>query len=470
MKKLFAILMALVVLCFTQCKPTPNGGDDETRTVKISCVIPLNNSRSDFSNLMDGGLVNWSNGTERVYLAIPGANHQIIELTSVAEGNPSLLEFTGEAAEGLVTAGSQYDIWYFGHSQQTYDPYVTAVTNGSKIESIEGSIAKQSGSLSNLGYYHIAKTTVKAVSDNGNVRLNLTGVLTNQIAVALMDLTNVDKIYGDAIVGTEYTLAYNGSNYALSVTQDADAEIDVDKRGGISYIVLFPNANKNSKLKYNQIVSTYEYTFTKAIEANKIYYRYAADGFTPEALRWAKMAEEGSVDLGLSVKWATCNVGAESPEEGGDFYAWAEVETKESYSSNTSPYINVGGVPEYSGNSTYDAATAKWGGTWRTPTQAELDELMTKCTWIWTSQNGINGALVTGPSGKSIFLPAAGYMNGKALTNDNKNGIYWSSTPVNNNKTSAYTVTIKASNGVINKTLGTNAYVYGNSIRPVCNK
>ena len=99
MKKLYAILMCLMLLAFTQCKPEPEGGNegDDTRKVKVSCVIALNNgSRSDFSNLMNGK-INWSDGRECVYVAIHGDNPQIIELESWADGNPSKLEFTGEA-------------------------------------------------------------------------------------------------------------------------------------------------------------------------------------------------------------------------------------------------------------------------------------------------------------------------------------------------------------------------------------
>lgn len=462
MKKLFAVLMALMVLCFTQCKPVPEGGDDEVRMVKISCTIPLNNgNRSDFTNLMSDGLVNWSNGTERVYLAIPGANHQIIELAAVAEGNPSLLEFTGEAAEGLVTPGN-YDIWYFGHSQQTYTPYVSLKADGSKLE---GSIAKQSGRLKDLGYCHIAKTTVKAVLDDGNVRLNLTGILESQVAIVLMDLTYVDELYGEAIVGTEYALEYNGSNYELNVTPDSEAVIDVEKSGGISYIALFPNSKKGATINYKQIISSYEYKFHKGIDANKVYYRYASDGLSPEALKWSKIAEDGSVNLGLSVKWASCNVGADSPEEYGEYYAWGEIETKANFSTNNSLSYNKD-IPDYSGNPTYDVAAAKWGGTWRTPTMSEFEELVTKCTWTWTEQNGIKGCLVTGPSGKSIFLPAAGYNHDEYL---NTKGFYWSSTP--SSKFVDKALKFNGPSGNVPLKIITNetgACSFGYTVRPVC--
>ena len=109
------------------------------------------------------------------------------------------------------------------------------------------------------------------------------------------------------------------------------------------------------------------------------------------------------VDLGLpsGLKWATCNVGANSPEEYGDYYVWKEVTTK-----------------------------ANWGGTWRMPTELECVELEEKCSWEWTRQGGKNGYNVTGPNGNSIFLPAAGYRYGSSLNDAGSDGYYWSSTPL----------------------------------------
>ena len=95
MKKIYAILIALMVLGFTQCKPTPDPetNDENTEKVTVRCEIPINNgNRSDFAGLHNG-TINWSNGTERVYLAIHGTNSQIIELTATAVGTPSSLVF-----------------------------------------------------------------------------------------------------------------------------------------------------------------------------------------------------------------------------------------------------------------------------------------------------------------------------------------------------------------------------------------
>ena len=127
-----------------------------------------------------------------------------------------------------------------------------------------------------------------------------------------------------------------------------------------------------------------------------------------------------AIDLGLSVKWATCNVGAESPEDYGSYYASGE--TEENYNSSTGEYTNIGS--NISGTS-YDVAHVKWGGSWRMPTVSEIQELCNKCSWEWTSVNGVNGQKVTGPNGNSIFLPAAGYRNGTVVEGRGSSGWYW---------------------------------------------
>ena len=146
----------------------------------------------------------------------------------------------------------------------------------------------------------------------------------------------------------------------------------------------------------------------------------------------------GYVDLGLSVKWATCNVGATTPEEYGDYFAWGETTMRAEYDTLNYPINGLSkselqsqGYIDSEGNLTsqYDAATANWGGNWRMPTNDELEELIKNCTWKWISLNGFEGYEVTGPNGNSIFLPAAGYRRVYSLRNAGSYGSYWSSTP-----------------------------------------
>ncbi len=146
----------------------------------------------------------------------------------------------------------------------------------------------------------------------------------------------------------------------------------------------------------------------------------------------------GYVDLGLRVKWATCNVGATDPSDYGDYFAWGEIKPKSEYTTDNSVTWgkNMGSI---AGNPQYDAARANWGSSWRLPTKDEIDELISnKCKWEWTTLNGHRGYKVTGPNGNSIFLPAAGYRYGASRDYDGEYGNYWSATPYEVNTSNAY--------------------------------
>ena len=171
------------------------------------------------------------------------------------------------------------------------------------------------------------------------------------------------------------------------------------------------------------------------------------------------------VDLGLSVRWATCNVGASSPSDYGNYYAWGETKTKSSYTEGNSKTYNVD-MPDISGEPKYDAATANWGEGWRMPTDEELEELIDKCDWQWTTQGGHNGYKVIGPNGNSIFLPAAGWRYGTSLANAGDGGYYWSSTPYGSFTLRAYYLNFFSGRHYVG---WFNRYG-GRSVRPVSDK
>lgn len=135
-----------------------------------------------------------------------------------------------------------------------------------------------------------------------------------------------------------------------------------------------------------------------------------------------------AIDLGLSVKWADRNVGADSPEAYGDYYAWGEITSKTDYNEyNNTTYGKATGV--ISGNATYDVATANWGDGWRLPTVEEINELVANCTWTWGEQNGVNGMSVKAANGNTIFLPAAGYFDEALIKLTGSYGTYWTGSP-----------------------------------------
>ena len=169
------------------------------------------------------------------------------------------------------------------------------------------------------------------------------------------------------------------------------------------------------------------------------------------------------VDLGLpsGTLWATRNIGADKPEDYGDYFAWGETAPKETYDRITYKWWKQGytdahddwhsdGWTKYSYDPSYgydgyygnnykgfvdrkteldfddDAAAANWGGSVRMPSREQIQELVDNCTWQWTQRNGVNGRLGTGSNGTTIFLPAAGHRLHGSLYSAGDRGDYWS--------------------------------------------
>lgn len=140
------------------------------------------------------------------------------------------------------------------------------------------------------------------------------------------------------------------------------------------------------------------------------------------------------VDLGLSVRWATCNVGAEKPHDYGNYYYWGE--TRQWINPSQVCHTNGMDLDDISGTAR-DIACVKWGKPWRMPTEGELNEIKDLCTWEWIVINGHKGYRITGPNGNSIFLPTYTYEGYESDA-----GAIWSSTPYKNDMNdSAYDLT-----------------------------
>jgi hypothetical protein len=220
------------------------------------------------------------------------------------------------------------------------------------------------------------------------------------------------------------------------------------------------------------------------LSASAQFYIYCSDGNVIKVDSISMVAPKESVheyvDLGLSVKWATCNVGATKPEEYGDYFAWGETQPKDYYDWSTYKWCNgsYNTLTKYNNSSSYgtvdnktqlelsdDAARANWGGSWRMPTRAEQDELRENCTWTWTTQNGVNGYKVTSKkNGNSIFLPAAGCRYDSSLNTAGSGGFYWSSSLYTGYPRDAYDLYFSSG--------GVDWYYYnrciGFPVRPVC--
>ena len=252
----------------------------------------------------------------------------------------------------------------------------------------------------------------------------------------------------------------SSQTYEIKAVKDDKVSFDwtVSSESGYDYLIVTINGTEVLK-KSGEAAGTYTYTvpsdgtytfvvkYTKDSSGNS-----GSDKATIENFKVTTsdpFTGHEYVDLGLSVKWATCNVGASKPEEYGDYFAWGETEgynsSKKSFSWSTYKWCKGSSstLTKYC-TSFYgtvdkktvldkedDAAYVNWGGSWRMPTKAEQDELRntSNCTWTWTTMNGVNGYKVRSKkNGNSIFLPAAGNRSSGSLSYDaGSTGYYWSS-------------------------------------------
>ena len=196
------------------------------------------------------------------------------------------------------------------------------------------------------------------------------------------------------------------------------------------------------------------------------------------------------VDLGLSVMWATCNIGASKPEEYGNYYAWGESRSKSNYSWSSYDYCNGSSstLTKYCSNRNYgyngytdyynflvpedDVAHDSWSGCWRIPTFWEISELCSECSWTWMTRNGVKGYEVTsnvpGYEGRSIFLPAAGYCNGTSKNDVGVIGGYWSNSLYKSDPRRAFMLEMGQDSDEDIYERDISYRYYGLSVRPVC--
>lgn len=279
----------------------------------------------------------------------------------------------------------------------------------------------------------------------------------------------------DNSISIRCTMATNHKGASLIVHYSKDSDYGkIEKK---------QTMNKNGEayeadLGFLRVNTTYYVRYAVSLPYSQVMYLQETDQFVTREVNPYEY-----VDLGLSVKWATCNVGANSPEDYGDYFAWGETEPVEMYDWRTYKYCNGSStsLTKYNTNRSYgtvdnktqldlsdDAAYINWGGSWRMPTDAELTELSEQCTWIWTTQNGVKGYKVTskksGYTNNSIFLPAAGYRFGSSLSYAGSYGRYWSSSLGSDGPEDAGGVDFNPDRVY----RGSYYRSYGRSVRPVC--
>ena len=168
------------------------------------------------------------------------------------------------------------------------------------------------------------------------------------------------------------------------------------------------------------------------------------------------------VDLGLSVMWATCNVGANKPEDYGDYYAWGETKTKKEYTIENCETWEKD-ISDIKGTDR-DVAHVRWGSPWRMPTKKEFEELKDNCDWEWTTLDGVKGRkYASKKNGNWIFLPAARWRSDLSFDITGEYGYYWSSTPLGYDIRNAYYLSF----GSRLYEWGYGNRYHGRSVRPV---
>lgn len=299
---------------------------------------------------------------------------------------------------------------------------------------------------------------------------------------------NGEKIAGDATV----TMPLNGTPTAV-MAEDATTEITLTCPEPVA---LGATAEESSPFWFviPPVNFSEGFTITVNVSAGGVFRQSTTKSVTIDRNILSKMAPievvpifiPEAVDLGLpsGLKWASFNLGATKPEEFGDYYAWGETMPKEDYSLSSykwckggydkltkyctdAPNSPNGGYNGFLDNKTVldpedDAAYVNLGGKWRMPTYEECNELRENCTWTWTTQNGVNGEIVTGPNGNSIFLPVAGCRYESNSYNVGSRGYFWSSSILSSHPGSAYYIFIYGS-----VTVEGYGRCYGFSVRPV---
>lgn len=471
-------------------------------------------TRTDFTVDNTGFHFQWVNGDALGIYPVGG--DQVKFPISSGDGSSSAA-FDGGAWK--LRSEYQYAAYY------PFSPNNYTISESALPVSYTGQTQSGNGSTAHLGAYDYLACAATAPDGSGGVNLamkHLGAFLRLQLTMPKADTYSSVVLESD---GTPFVTAgtfdltaatpaiistATSATYTINLTNVATT----DKNQLITVYAMVAPANLSSsnikvtvhgvgQTTYVQTVAGKNFTARSAHNIAIVNFPSGTNA-SGEDVSWDEPADpyngHAYVDLGLpsGLKWATCNVGASSPEEYGDYFAWGETE----------PYYQVGHsqddpcsnwklgkirydwvsykwcngsentITKYCANSihgnvddktvlepTDDAATVNWNGTWRMPTLSEFKELMNNCNWTWTTLKGVNGCWVTShTNGNSIFLPASGerYMN---FTNQvGRLGYYWSSSLYTPNSNEAYYLYIR-SNDV---DYYNQVRIYGRSVRAVC--
>ena len=268
---------------------------------------------------------------------------------------------------------------------------------------------------------------------------------------------------------------------------DKEAKATGESKGYLFSGILAAGArNASTDYHFTLVSGGWQGSYYQKAFSGKTWYRGASEGRAlkmPALSSWTTVTDYKPIDLGTDVGgkriyWASCNVGANKPEDYGDYFAWGETTSKTNYKGDWSNYFDTldgytftkyktsGGKTVLEPENDAAAQNVKVGGDawiWRMPTKAEVDALSTLSN-EWGTYEGVNGYKFTG-NGKTLFLPAAGYRKGTDLNGAGSDGYYWSSSLKEDDSANAWIVTFGSEDYPDS---GYDYYrYYGLSVRPV---
>ena len=453
MKRLGTIVTALLVLvALTQCKkdeqPTPANGSE---AVTITLDLKSNGgSRVDVNTTT--GEVTYQNG-DVIYVASGG--HYIGTLTYNGTN------FTGGITDPIV--GEPLHFYFLGNVAPAETLAAGTTTTCSVV------ITDQTEHLPVIEY-----APSNEYYDSGET--TYTAMLLNKCALVKFNVTTASEA-ATCITGMKNKVTVNFAENTLTNSQEGNGIITLPAGSGEKWAILLPQEVVEAGEDGTAYSDDGAFTGTRgAVPAirNNGYLTMGID---------ILVSTPKFIDLGLpsGLLWATCNVGADNPEDYGDYFAWGETQPKDTYNWSTYQYCNgsYNTLTKYCNNSSYgyngftdnlttlqpedDAATANWGNGWRMPTKEEWQELYQNTTHTWTTQNGVNGRLFTASNGNCLFLPAAGYRGYSFFYSEGSHGYYWSSSLYTDYPYYAWHFVFVSDIGYMS-----NLYrAYGQSVRPV---
>ena len=366
------------------------------------------------------------------FLPIESETYENLDIPELTTNEATIIDYSSVEVSGSVTGLQAEDTYGIIFGNQS------SLSDGIKLKSAEGENFSFTLNQLEIGktYYYCSYADAGDVTYFGQT---LSFVIPSpDIKVTTDDAENVESysvtIKGSAEISLQYDTDYDYGFFLSTSGNPSKSNNVLDVKPDITQTNIF-------KANVENLKDNITYYFCAYVLCGGSYFYGNTKNFkTPKATR-GTLAGHDWVDLGLpsGLKWATCNVGASSPEQYGGYYAWGETSTKSGYYSNNYSYGNTNthsyNIPYNISETSYDVARKQWGSTWMMPTFSDIRELYNNCTFSWERVNGVYGARMTGKNGNSIFLPAGGGIgpgfsgsSGTTVVGTGTYGRYWSAT------------------------------------------